>query len=313
MAHFLATEESVMLKRPVAEVIRERLSGKPHRADEHLALIIECGGMRGIVAAGMLSILKDFNFRDIVDSFHGSSAGACAAAFLMTDQTNAGCQIYLEDICTPQFVSLWRILKMQSPVATEEIVETIILNRRKLNTSVILEQGGLHISCTNAETGAEKIFNLFNDKDQISHALKATLELPSLIRRGHLVEGAHYIDGGYCAPIATRSARASGATHALLICTQRLQDYRLWKNGLDIEALMLGLRYGWPVMKSYRHAQQDRVNCVAGVIDQDMQCDILIRPSSSTYCSNLEIRQDYLHKVMLEGESAAKEYLKKIT
>jgi predicted patatin/cPLA2 family phospholipase len=302
-------EQRNMPRRSVSTIIAERLSGHPHRDHERLALVIECGGMRGVVAAGMLSILSDYDFRYVFNSFHGSSAGACAAAFFMSDQAVDGCQIYLEDICTPQFISLKRMLGGQSPVATESIVDSVIFIRRRLDASMILDECALYISSTDADTGIERIFSQFSTKDQLAGALKATLELPSLRRRGYLMDGAPCIDGGYSAPIAVRSAMAAGATHALILCTQRPQDYTESKYGLDIEGLLLGLRYGPHMTRAYRRAQEDRVAFARGNSPSELALDVIMREPRATYCSNLEIRQDILMRSMVEGEQAARKYI----
>jgi predicted patatin/cPLA2 family phospholipase len=302
-----------MLQRSVAAVIAERATGQTRRDDERLALVVECGGMRGVVAAGMLTALSDCNLRPVFDSFHGSSAGACAAAFFMSNQAADGCQIYLEDICTPEFISMTRLLKGMSPVATEAIVDSVMFARRKLDMSMLLGAESLHISCTHADTGVEQVFHQFSTQEQLADTLKATLELPSLKRRGYPIDGVPYIDGGYSAPIAFQSAIASGATHALVLCTQRSQDYVTSERGHPMEGILLGLRYGSKVMNAYRHAQQERVAYVKGHKEAGLACDVIMRAPSGTYCSNLEIQQDVLRRAMHEGEAAARSYLSKLT
>ncbi|KAL7455521.1 hypothetical protein ACHAWC_007061 [Mediolabrus comicus] len=52
----------------------------------HLALVIEGGGMRGAVSAGMAAALSTLDLLDVFDSIHGSSAGAIVGAYLVSRQ-----------------------------------------------------------------------------------------------------------------------------------------------------------------------------------------------------------------------------------
>ena len=73
------------------QLIRQRKheGSKPgaRRADDtaHVALVIEGGGMRGCVSAGMASALLHFGYVDAFDSIYGSSAGSMIGAYVMTD------------------------------------------------------------------------------------------------------------------------------------------------------------------------------------------------------------------------------------
>lgn len=80
---------------PVLSVVRERVKSesKPGRrlksssSDRaHLALVIEGGGMRGAVSAGMAAALSTLDMLDAFDSIHGSSAGAIVGAYLVSRQ-----------------------------------------------------------------------------------------------------------------------------------------------------------------------------------------------------------------------------------
>jgi hypothetical protein len=80
---------------PVLSVVRERVKSKskPGRRlkssssdRDHLALVIEGGGMRGAVSAGMAAALSTLDMLDAFDSIHGSSAGAIVGAYLVSRQ-----------------------------------------------------------------------------------------------------------------------------------------------------------------------------------------------------------------------------------
>ena len=53
-----------------------------------LALVIEGGGMRGVVSAGMTAAVEQLGLTDAFDEVHGASAGAFNAAFLIAWQAS---------------------------------------------------------------------------------------------------------------------------------------------------------------------------------------------------------------------------------
>ena len=87
-------------------------------------------------------------------------------------------------------------------------------------------------------------------------ALKATLRVPGPFERGIEIDGIRHLDGGIGAPIPIFSAISSGATHVLVICTQRAQDYGTVSEPGLLESLILGVFYGNKVGKAYRASQR---------------------------------------------------------
>ena len=77
---------------PVLSLLQERARTNSTPAnrlpsdDSHLALVIEGGGMRGAVSAGMAAALSTLDLLDTFDSVHGSSAGAIIGAYIVSRQ-----------------------------------------------------------------------------------------------------------------------------------------------------------------------------------------------------------------------------------
>jgi len=82
----------LLSQHPVLSIVRERVKSKSKPGDRgeddtsHLALVIEGGGMRGAVSAGMAAALSTLDLLDAFDSIHGSSAGAIVGAYLVSRQ-----------------------------------------------------------------------------------------------------------------------------------------------------------------------------------------------------------------------------------
>src|SRR5215472_2229069 len=77
---------------PVVALLRNRrdqgsLPGE-RTDDRRVALVIEGGGMRGVVSAGMTAAIEQLGFTNTFDEVHGASAGAFNAAFLLAGQAS---------------------------------------------------------------------------------------------------------------------------------------------------------------------------------------------------------------------------------
>jgi predicted patatin/cPLA2 family phospholipase len=276
----------------------------------HLALVVECGGMRGVAGGGFMKVLSEARLQDSFDTLHGSSAGACAAAFFMTQQSEQGVRIFHEDICTRKIVNLFRFLSQPCMVDTDYIVDEIISKKRNLESDKIISAPGvLNIVTTSILDGLPAVHNSFENKDQLLRALKATLRVPGPFEYGIEIDGKRHLDGGLVAPISVSSAIDSGATHVLVVGTQRTQDYTADNTRNHIEAQALGLLYGRHLKLAYLNAHVADGRDWTTARDLPVETDFLVRPKESTWCGWFTIDKETLRKVEAEAETTARIYL----
>src|SRR6201997_5515852 len=97
---------------PVVQAIRRRReegSRPGARTDgRRVALVIEGGGMRGVVSAGMTAAIEQLGLGAACDEVRGSSAGAFNAAFLLAGQAAYLTTLYQYGFGDPRFVSFAR-------------------------------------------------------------------------------------------------------------------------------------------------------------------------------------------------------------
>src|SRR3954453_535744 len=102
------------LPHPVAELLRERLesgSTPGERQDPHrLALVLEGGGMRGVVSAGMTAALERLGLTACFDLVVGSSAGAINGAALLAGVARPAAAMYHTVLASRKFVNPVRLL-----------------------------------------------------------------------------------------------------------------------------------------------------------------------------------------------------------
>lgn len=170
---------------PVVALIRQRrehgsLPGS--RADgRRIALVIEGGGMRGVVSAGMTAAIEQLGFTNAFDEVHGASAGAFNAAFLIAGQASYLAGLYQHGFGNPRFVSVRRVLRGRSLFNMDYVVNEVWRTQRPLRTDRILESEiKLHCTATDVESAAIVDLTDLRDDREIRTAMLASARLPWL-------------------------------------------------------------------------------------------------------------------------------------
>lgn len=299
----------------VHSLLMERARTKSKRGrrmdDFHLSLVIECGGMRGVAAGGFLQVFADAMLLDSFDTFHGSSSGACVAAYCLAQQSEEGRKLYYDDLCNRRVVNPFRFLSQPFMVDTDYIVDEIFSHKRRLDTCRILsEQRVLNVVTTSVASGQPIVHSVFQTSAELLLALKATLRVPGPFEPGIEIGGRRHLDGGISAPVPVFSAIASGATHILIVCTQRPQDYTVtYKMGM-LEGLALRLLYNRKLQEAYLNAHASDRRRPPNEYQARITADVLVRPDYGTYCSWFTIDKRILRKVEEESAIAGRAYLR---
>src|ERR687895_1251437 len=101
-------------KHPVLEVLRDRARADSRPGRRHdayrVALVVEGGGTRGVVSAGMTAALERLGFTDSFDLVVGSSAGALNAAALLAGVARPAAVTYHTVLASRDFVNPARLL-----------------------------------------------------------------------------------------------------------------------------------------------------------------------------------------------------------
>ena len=130
---------------PVVQVLHERAraGSKPGaRTDPHrVALVIEGGGMRGVVSGGMVAALEALGLRDTFDAVYGSSAGACAGAYFLSGQARSGARLYYEAVNNRRFINLLRGFQRRAIVDLDYVFDEVLTNQLPLNFAAIQRSG----------------------------------------------------------------------------------------------------------------------------------------------------------------------------
>jgi predicted patatin/cPLA2 family phospholipase len=201
---------------------RKRAESKPGlRSDRRrLALVIEGGGMRSVIAAGMLSALEELGFRDCFDVVFGSSAGAIAGAYFVAGQARYGAAIY-QEVNTRRFINLWRMALVRPVVSLEFLLDDVCITRRPLDVERVLSSD-LPLKVIAASLGRKSpvVLDTFIDKDDLFQALRASSQIPFFAGPPVHFRGDRFLDASLYMSIPFRAAIDDGATDIMILLSR---------------------------------------------------------------------------------------------
>src|SRR4051812_7205020 len=115
---------------PLYGVLLERAGTRPgRRPDPHVvALVVEGGGMRGSVSAGMCLVLEASGLMPSVDRVYGCSSGALTGCFAAAGQASAWATSF-EDCASRAFIDPLRVLRGR-PVLDLDFLFNQVIGRR---------------------------------------------------------------------------------------------------------------------------------------------------------------------------------------
>jgi predicted patatin/cPLA2 family phospholipase len=209
----------------VIQLIRRRRDegSKPGKRTDgrRVALVIEGGGMRGVVSAGMTAAIEQLGLRDAFDEVHGASAGAFNGAFLLAGQAAYLTALYPHGFGDPSFVNLRDTLLRKRPIFDMDyVVGEVWRHQRPLRTDVILASG-IELHCTATDVDSTQIVDLtdLRSDEDIRCAMRASARLPWLAGPPVGFRGRRWLDATLAEAIPVHAAQTT-ATDMLVLQTR---------------------------------------------------------------------------------------------
>jgi len=230
----------------VVDLILERasLTGPDRSAPSRkLALVIEGGGMRGVISAGSLLALDLLGFREVFDEIYAASAGGVNAAYFLSGQGKLGMTVYFDDIANRRFINPWRVFKI---VDVDYAYDRVVSLHKPLDDAAIrASRVRFLLSVTDAQSGRNELLDVRARSEPVPLLLKASSALPVLYNRRIVLDGREYVDGGVSDSLPVARAIENGCTDVLVLASSRCDspDARpsLWEQSLFY--MMMGRRY----------------------------------------------------------------------
>ena len=230
---------------PVTQVLKERarrgLAAGRARGRAPVALVLEGGGMRGVVIGGMVAALERLGLTPGFDLVVGSSAGAINGAALLAGSAVAAADAYCGPLASKSFVNPLRVLRGK-PVLDVNDVLGVVSGFEAGHTRIVAGAAELHCVCTDVETAsAIDLTGMDNERD-VWTAILASSRMPWAGGPPIEFRGRHYLDGGMAAAVPIDEALAAGATHVLALQTRPFGVARKSHSGLGDRLIERHLR-----------------------------------------------------------------------
>jgi predicted patatin/cPLA2 family phospholipase len=210
---------------PVLEVLRERTqdgSRPGRRHDPHcVALVVEGGGMRGVVSAGMTAALERLGLTRCFDLVAGASAGAINGAALIAGVAREGAAAYHGPLASRKFVNPARALRGRPVIDVSYVLEYASAGLdADRHERVLASPIELHCVAVSVETAESVTFSGMRSKAELYDAVLASSRMPWAGGPPVEIEGRRYVDGGLGSAIPVAQAIDAGATHVLALQTR---------------------------------------------------------------------------------------------
>lgn len=206
---------------PVLAEIERRRAGGPRDPDVRLALVIEGGGMRGVVCGGMVAGLEALGLTEVFDEVIGSSAGAIAGAYFVAGQAAFGTRIFYEEINNRRFIWKPRLFMRRPVVSVDFLLDDVCRNAKRLDwRAVLAARSRLVCVAANLDRECAAALTGFADDKALFAAMKASARIPAVAGPPVVIDGERHVDAGVYENIPLATAAARGATHVVALLTR---------------------------------------------------------------------------------------------
>jgi predicted patatin/cPLA2 family phospholipase len=205
---------------PVIEEIRRRRAGGEPLPGVKLALVVEGGGMRGVISGGALVALEKLGLCGVFDEVYGESAGAINACYFLAGQAEFGSRIYADYLSTLRFVNP---LRLGTILDIGYAIYDVVGGSMRLDCDAVLRSPSrMFVALTEVERGVSRLVDVKSEGIPLLKLLEGTGAITPLYNKPVEIQGAHYVDGGITNPIPVKSAIQQGCTHILVLLTRPL-------------------------------------------------------------------------------------------
>ena len=202
---------------------RYRAGSQPLARDDGLriALIVEGGGMRGIISAGMALTLDELGLVPAFDAVYGASAGAITGAWLLSRPE--GLRGWAEPAYAKTLIRRSALLRGRPVADIRALIEDLYQTTFPMDFAAVLASPvELHPLATDAATGQSTDLRPFiGNPAELRLALRASAALPLLAGLPVEFAGRRFYDAGVSESVPYRTALAQGATHLLILRSRR--------------------------------------------------------------------------------------------
>ena len=296
--------------------LRKNLGSKPlDRSDPYkLGLVIEGGGMRGVVGGGMVSALEIMGLRDTFDVVYGASAGAICGAYFIAAQAVLGTTIYYQDINNSKFLSMPRFFLSPPMMSLSFLLDNISETIKCLDWQSVLHSPiPLVAVASDINALAPVSLRHFKDKQELKLSLKASACIPIVAGEPIVISGRRLWDALITDPIPYAAAIEDGCTHVLVLSTRPRFTANREKTLLDTYLFrkLMAKRSTNRLFSEYFSERLDRYRAqlsflqnAASKSDTTPSIGLIDLPESHSPIKSTEKRREVLYQGAISGAQA---------
>jgi predicted patatin/cPLA2 family phospholipase len=204
------------------------------RMDPHVvSLVVEGGGMRGAVCAGMCLVLEAAGLMASVDRVYGCSSGALSGCFAAAGQASRWATSFEDSACRT-FIDPSRALRGRPVIDLDFLFDEVIAKRTPLSQTGLARGPEFRAVAVSAVRAELRVLHDFESAADVLDAARASCSIPVLTGTPRTYRGESTVDGGLLEPIPYRTALREGATHVLVL-RSRDGGYRAPRPGRVVE------------------------------------------------------------------------------
>ena len=198
---------------------RRRAGSQPLARHDGLrvALVVEGGGMRGVISAGMALALHELGLVPAFDAVYGASAGAITGAWLLSRPE--GLRGWAEPAYARTLIRRSALLRGRPVADIRALIEDLYQTTFPMDFAAVLASPvELHPLATDADTGRSTDLRPFiGNPAELRLALRASAAMPLLAGPPVEFVGRRFYDAGVSESVPYRTALDQGATHRLTV------------------------------------------------------------------------------------------------
>src|SRR4051795_7619481 len=281
---------------PVLELLAARARGGARDDGATLALVIEGGGMRGVVSSAMAAAIEARGLTPCFDLVVGTSAGALNGAALLAGVAEACTSAYHSSFATRRFINPYRLVIGRPAV---DVAWTLRYSDDGLDAErharTVASEVALHCVAVDVESAKGVDLTGFADPEELCAGLLASSRLPWIGGDPAEFRGRRYLDGGLAESIPYRTAFDAGATHALVLMTRPVGVARTPPGGLADRIIERRLRRLNPALLTLWRARSAEYEAAVDEVTAGSErlCGLRL-PEGGPSVDQLERRADVL-------------------
>ena len=243
---------------PLYGVLLERAEARSRpreRTDRHtVALVVEGGGVRGAVPAGMCLVLEAAGLMSAFDRVYGCSSGALTGCFAAAGQASVWATSF-EDCEGRALVDPRRALRGRPVLDLDYLFDHVVAGR-PLSEAGLAAGPELRAVAVSAIRAELRVLRDFEGAADALAAVRASCSIPVLTGAPRSYRGEPMVDGGLLESIPYRTALQEGATHVLVL-RSRAADYRASRESRLVEPMLARTH---PALVPLLHSCGERYN-----------------------------------------------------